>query len=56
VTETYAAAGASMLAANGLEAGAVDNAELIAHKSAFRSVGGLIADYMIEQLCKRTFR
>jgi hypothetical protein len=45
-----------MLAANGLEAGAIDNAELIAHKSALRSAGGLIADYMIEQLCKRTFR
>lgn len=44
---------AAMLAANGLEAGGLDNVESVASKTALRNAGGLVADYLIEQLCKR---
>ena len=47
---------AQMLVSNGLEAGAIDNVESVASKSALRNAGGLVADYLIEQLCKKSFK
>ena len=44
---------ASILISNGLEAGALDNAEFVAAKSALRSAGTLVADYMLEQFCSK---
>lgn len=44
---------ASMLVSNGMEAGGIDNTESVAHKTALRNAGGRVADYLIEQLCKR---
>lgn len=45
---------ATILAANGLEAGALDNAEFVAAKSALRSAGSLVADYILEQFCAKS--
>jgi curli biogenesis system outer membrane secretion channel CsgG len=44
---------ATIIAAHGLEAGALDNAEFVASKSALRSAGGLISDYVLEQFCSK---
>lgn len=44
---------ASILISNGLEAGALDNAEFVAAKSALRSAGTLVANYMLEQFCSK---
>ena len=44
---------ASIIAAHGLEAGALDNAEFVAAKSALRNGGTLVADYLLEQFCSK---
>lgn len=44
---------ATILATNGLEAGAVDNAEFVAAKSALRSAASLAADYVLTQFCSK---
>ncbi|WP_153798952.1 CsgG/HfaB family protein [Foetidibacter luteolus] len=44
---------ATMIATNGLEAGALDLAEFVAAKSALRSAATLVGDYMLEQFCSR---
>ena len=41
-----------ILAANGMEAGGVDIAELVAGKAALRNAGSQLADYFIAQLCQ----
>lgn len=46
-------ADAVMLAANGLEAGALDIAEFVAAKSALRSAAALTADYILDQFCSK---
>jgi curli biogenesis system outer membrane secretion channel CsgG len=44
---------ATIIVANGLEAGALDNAEFVAAKSALRSAASLISDYLLEQFCSK---
>ena len=44
---------ATMIAANGKEAGAVDNAEAIASKSALRNAAFQLSNYLLEQFCSR---
>ena len=44
---------ASIIATNGFEAGAVDNAEFVAAKSALRSAGALAGDYLLQQFCSK---
>jgi hypothetical protein len=44
---------ATIIATNGLEAGAVDIAEIVAGKAALRKAGGLVADYMLTQFCSK---
>lgn len=44
---------AEIIAANGLEAGALDNAEFVAAKAALRSAGSLVADYVLSQFCSK---
>jgi hypothetical protein len=44
---------ANIIAANGLEAGALDNAEFVAAKSALRSAASLTSDYLLEQFCTK---
>lgn len=44
---------ATIIATNGLEAGAVDNAEFVAAKSALRSAASLTADYLLGQFCSK---
>jgi curli biogenesis system outer membrane secretion channel CsgG len=44
---------ATMIATNGLEAGALDNAEFVAAKAALRRAAGLVADYLLQQFCTR---
>ena len=44
---------ATIIAANGLEAGALDNGEFVAAKSALRSAGGLVVDYLLGQFCTK---
>lgn len=43
----------TIVAAHGLEAGALDNAEFVAAKSALRSAGELVVDYLLEQFCSK---
>jgi curli biogenesis system outer membrane secretion channel CsgG len=45
---------ATIIAANGLEAGALDNAEFVAAKSALRSAAMLVSDYLLEQFCTKS--
>ncbi len=44
---------ATIIATNGLEAGALDNAEFVAAKSALRSAATMISDYLLEQFCSK---
>ncbi|WP_026764667.1 MULTISPECIES: CsgG/HfaB family protein [Sediminibacterium] len=44
---------ASIIAANGLEAGALDNAEFVSAKSALRNAGTLVAEYLLDQFCSK---
>ena len=44
---------ATMLAANGMQAGATDNAEAIAGKRALTSAASQLADYLLGQFCKK---
>jgi hypothetical protein len=44
---------ATIIATNGLEAGALDIAEHVAGKAALRKAGGLVADYMLSQFCTK---
>lgn len=44
---------ATMIATNGFEAGALDNAELVASKAALRKAASLAADYLLGQFCSR---
>lgn len=44
---------ATMIATNGFEAGALDNAEFVASKAALRRAGGQVADYLLQQFCTR---
>jgi curli biogenesis system outer membrane secretion channel CsgG len=44
---------ANIIAANGLEAGGIDNTEFVAAKVALRNAGGLVADYILEQFCSK---
>lgn len=44
---------ATILVSNGLEAGALDNAEFVAAKSALRNAGTLVSNYMLEQFCSK---
>ena len=41
------------MVSNGLEAGALDNAEFVAAKSALRNAGTLVSNYMLEQFCSK---
>ena len=47
---------ATILATNGLEAGALDNAEFVAAKAALRKAGALMADYLLQQFCSKDLR
>jgi curli biogenesis system outer membrane secretion channel CsgG len=47
---------ATLVATNGLEAGALDNAEMVAAKAALRRAAGLIADYLLDQFCTHDLR
>lgn len=44
---------ATILVSNGLEAGALDNAEFVAAKSALRNAGTLMVNYMLDQFCSK---
>jgi curli biogenesis system outer membrane secretion channel CsgG len=44
---------ASIIAANGLEAGALDNAEFVSAKSALRNAGTLVSEYLLDQFCSK---
>lgn len=44
---------ATMIATNGLEAGALDNAEFVAAKAALRKAASLAADYLLQQFCTK---
>lgn len=45
---------ATIVAANGLEAGALDNTEFVAAKAALRSAGTLVVDYLLDQFCSKS--
>lgn len=45
---------ATIIATNGLEAGALDNAEFVAAKSALRNAGQLLSEYLLEQFCTKS--
>jgi curli biogenesis system outer membrane secretion channel CsgG len=47
---------ANLIATNGLEAGALDNAEMVAAKAALRRAAGLVADYLLDQFCTHDLR
>ena len=47
---------ATLVATNGMEAGALDNAEMVAAKAALRRAAGLVADYLLDQFCTHDLR